>query len=90
MVEHKVKWSTLATFAAGLAVAILNALQDNPGALDPLPKWAQGLILALAPALVAFLAGYRAPHTTRYVDRTRGGSAPATRRMPPDAVPPRI
>jgi hypothetical protein len=64
-VESKVKWASVLAFAAGVVVAILNAVQDTPGLLDPLPKWAQGLILAIAPALVAFLGGYTAPHTRR-------------------------
>lgn len=64
-VESKVKWATAATFVAGVLVAVLNVVQDNPGLLEPLPKWAQALVIALAPALVTFLAGYAAPHTRR-------------------------
>lgn len=64
-VEPKVRWASIAAFAVGLVVALLNAVQDNPGVMEPLPKWAQGLILALAPALVTFLAGYTAPHMSR-------------------------
>lgn len=64
-VESKVKWASAAAFAAGAGVAVLNAVQDSPGVLEPLPKWAQALILALAPTLVTFLSGYSAPHTQR-------------------------
>lgn len=64
-VESKVKWSTTAALVAGLVVAMLTAVQDNPGVLGPLPKWAQVLVLAFGPALVTFLSGYAAPHTTR-------------------------
>ena len=65
IVESKVKWSAVAAFAAGLVVALLNAVQDNPGVLEPLPGWAQFLVITLAPGLVTFLAGYAAPHTRR-------------------------
>ena len=64
-VESKVKWASVLAFAAGIVVAILNAVQDSPGMLGSLPAWAQALILAIAPALVTFLGGYAAPHTSR-------------------------
>lgn len=64
-VESKVKWSAAAMFVVGAIVAALNAVQDNPSLLSPLPDWAQTLIIAIAPALVTFLAGYAAPHTVR-------------------------
>lgn len=64
-VESKVKWASIAAFVAGVVVAVLNTVQDNPGLLSALPKWAQALIIAIAPALVTFLAGYAGPHTSR-------------------------
>lgn len=64
-VESKVKWSAVAAFVAGVVVAILNAVQDNPDLLGSMPTWAQTVIIALAPALLAFLGGYAAPHTAR-------------------------
>ncbi len=65
MVEKKVKASTVAAFIVGALIAALNAVQDNPDVLGPLPTWAQTLIIALAPPLVVFLGGYAAPHTHR-------------------------
>lgn len=64
-VESKVKWASVAAFVAGVLVAVLNTVQDNPGLIAALPKWAQALIIAIAPALVTFLSGYAAPHTSR-------------------------
>lgn len=64
-VEPKVKWASVAAFLAGVLVAVLNTVQDNPGLIDGLPKWAQAIVIAIAPALVTFLAGYAAPHAAR-------------------------
>lgn len=64
-VEAKVKASTWSALAAGMALAVVNAVQDQPGILEPMPGWAQFLILAVLPPLAVFLAGYAAPHTPR-------------------------
>ena len=64
-VETKVKAATWMSFAAGLALAILTAVQDNPGVMAPLPKWLQVVLLALVPAVATFLAGWSAQHTAR-------------------------
>lgn len=64
-VEAKVKASTWSALAAGMVLAVVNAVQDQPGILGPLPEWAQFLILAVLPPLAVFLAGYAAPHTPR-------------------------
>jgi hypothetical protein len=66
-VEHKVVWSTLASAAVSIVLAVLNGLSTNPGALEStgLPKEYQTLVLGLIPPLVVFLCGYKAQHTTR-------------------------
>lgn len=64
-VEAKVKASTWSALAAGMGLAIVNATQEQPGVLDPLPGWSQFLLIAILPPLAAFLAGYAAPHTVR-------------------------
>ena len=58
IVEAKVWAATLATTAASVAVAVLNAVQDNPALLGVFPVWAQSLILVIVPPLLTFLAGY--------------------------------
>lgn len=44
----------------GIAVAALNAIQEQPSLLGPLPVWVQGVVLAVVPALVSFLSAYQA------------------------------
>ena len=62
-VETKVKTTTWATLAASVLLANINAVQDQPGILDPLPAWLQFLIIATIPPVATFLSGYAAPHT---------------------------
>ncbi|MEU2674229.1 holin [Streptomyces sp. NPDC007164] len=70
-VEAKVKAASAATFLAGLAVAVLNAIVADNSLLGPLPGWVQAPLLALVPAALAWLAGYQARHTVRdHVDPT--------------------
>ncbi|MEU0634522.1 holin [Streptomyces sp. NPDC005989] len=72
-VEAKVKAASAATFLAGLAVAVLNAITADSSLLGPLPSWVQAPLLALVPAALAWLAGYRARHTPRdHVDPIQG------------------
>lgn len=49
------------TVLATLLYAIGGAVQDNTSILDGLPPWAQSLILAVLPTLIASAAGYRVP-----------------------------
>jgi len=65
VVEAKVKAATSASFAAGLAVALLNAVVADNSLLGPLPAWVQAPLLALIPTALTFLAGYQARHTPR-------------------------
>lgn len=64
-VETKVKASTAVTLIVGLVVAVLNDVEADASLLGPLPAWLQGLVLALVPGALVFLAGYRARHTPR-------------------------
>lgn len=64
-VETKVKASTAATFAVSLLAMLLNAVVGNSQLLHPLPAWLQGLVIAVAPPLATFVAGWAAPHTPR-------------------------
>lgn len=64
-IEAKVKATTSATFIMSLLAMMLNAVVADSSLLHPLPAWAQGLIIAVAPPLATFLAGYAAPHTPR-------------------------
>jgi len=65
-VETKVKASTVGAYV-GFSV-LLYAVQlfaDQPELLTPLPDVVEPLVLGVIPALVAFIAGYRAKHTAR-------------------------
>ncbi|WP_326739156.1 holin [Streptomyces sp. NBC_01022] len=64
-IETKVTAATVMTFAVGIAAAVLNAVQADSSLLGSLPAWLQAPVLALVPAGLAFLAGYRARHTPR-------------------------
>lgn len=64
-VESKVKAATAVSFAVSLVVVLLNAVVGNSQLLHPLPSWLQGLVIAVAPPLATFLAGWAAPHTPR-------------------------
>lgn len=66
-VEAKVKAASTATFLAGLAIAVLNAVAADSSLLGPLPSWVQAPVLALVPAGLAWLAGYQARHTPRSI-----------------------
>lgn len=51
----------VATTIATLLYAVLETIQANTEVLAFLPSWAQGIVLAVLPTLLAFLAGYRVP-----------------------------
>ncbi|MFD7410162.1 holin [Kitasatospora purpeofusca] len=65
VIETKVKAASAASFGAGLAVALLNAVAADSALLAPLPGWVQAPVLALVPYGVTWLSGYAAPHTPR-------------------------
>lgn len=64
-IEAKVKASTAASFVASLLIMVLNVVVANNQLLHPLPAWLQAFIIAVAPTLVTFLAGFKAPHSPR-------------------------
>lgn len=57
-VESKVVAGSLVTLLAGVAVALLNAVQADSSVLAGLPPWAQFVVLAALPPVLAFAAGY--------------------------------
>ncbi len=65
-VETKVKASTAATYVGSLVLlSVMQAVGADPLLVTPLPDWLEPIVLAIAPAVVAFLGGYSAPHTQR-------------------------
>jgi len=42
----------------GAVLAVMTAVQHNPGLLEPLPRPWQAIILLLAPAVLAFAGAY--------------------------------
>lgn len=64
-VETKVKSATTVTFLASLVIAVLNAVVADDSLLGPLPSWLQAPVIAVAPALLTFLAGWQAKHSPR-------------------------
>lgn len=72
-VETKVTAATLATGLAGVVLALLTWLQDNPGLISALPDTYEGMLWLLVPVLITFISGWLAPHTPRSVsDPYRG------------------
>ncbi len=61
LIEVKVVVSALVTLLASVAFAVLNAVLADNSILGGLPGWVQFVILAAAPPVLAFLAGYRVP-----------------------------
>lgn len=52
--------ATAVSVVLGIVIAALNAVQEDPNLLGPLPVWVQGVILAVVPALISLLATYSA------------------------------
>lgn len=67
----KVIVSTVLALALGVVVAVLNAVQAQPGLIAFLPPWAQFLVLAAVPTLLVGLGGYQAP-AAGIVEQARG------------------
>lgn len=64
-IEAKVTVAAIGSLLAGIALAILTAVQSDPAVISGLPEPVQFVIIAALPPVVAFLSGYAAPHTTR-------------------------
>jgi hypothetical protein len=56
----KMIWSTAGTTLVMVVVAVLNAVQTNPGLIGGLPLWAQSLILIVIPPVLVGFASYQA------------------------------
>lgn len=61
VIEAKVVVAALVTLLASLAAALLNALVADYELLGRLPPWLQFVIIAGAPPVATFLAGYAKP-----------------------------
>jgi uncharacterized membrane protein (Fun14 family) len=65
-VEAKVTAATIAAYLISVAgLAVVNVVESDASLLGPLPDVLEPFVVALAPALAAFLAGYKARHTPR-------------------------
>lgn len=49
----------LGALVPGIILALLLGLQSDPTTIAGLPSWLQGLIVALLPAVIAYLAAYQ-------------------------------
>ena len=65
--EVKVSAATTGALVASLVLALLNATVANSSVLGGLPSWLQFVLLAVAPTLVTWLAGYATPSKTSSV-----------------------
>ena len=65
-VEKKVTAATAGTYVASTALlAGLAAVQDNARLLEWMPDSLTPFVLALAPAAIAFVSGWKAKHSPR-------------------------
>lgn len=72
-IDAKVARAGTAALSVGAVLGIVAAfVLDNPAIVEalPLPPWLIGLVIAVAPAVAAGVAGYIAPHTPRPGDTT--------------------
>lgn len=67
-IETKVTIATFTSLVAGVALAVLTAVQSDPTVIGGLPDTVQFLIIAALPPVLTFLGGYAAPHTPRSGD----------------------
>lgn len=64
-IESKVTVATIASLLAGVALAVLTAVQSDPTVISGLPDGVQFVLIAALPPVLTFLGGYAAPHTHR-------------------------
>jgi hypothetical protein len=57
-VEVKVTAATIGSFAASLAIAVINSVSSDANLLGGLPGWLQFVIILVAPVVLTFLGGY--------------------------------
>jgi hypothetical protein len=60
-IERKVTACTLAATALGGLLAVLNAVQNNPGLIAGLPKEWQSIIFIVVPLILIFATGWTTP-----------------------------
>ncbi|MBT2505167.1 holin [Streptomyces sp. ISL-98] len=66
-VEKKVTAATAGTYVASTGLlGALAVVQDNARLLEWVPDSVTLFVLALVPAAIAFVTGYRARHTPRF------------------------
>jgi hypothetical protein len=63
--ELKVKAMTAVTALVSVGIAVLNDVQSDSSLLGGVPALAQGIILAVVPTVIVFLAGWNTSHTPR-------------------------
>ncbi len=79
-VEAKVRWATLwAYFGSALGMHAVELIARDPVLVTPLPDVVEPFVVALAPALLALLAGIRTRHTPRPDLPLTDGKTPGTR-----------
>lgn len=61
LVERKVTVATVVAGVLGGVLAVLNAIQANPGLIAGLPKSVQSVIFIAVPLVLVFTAGYMVP-----------------------------
>lgn len=66
-VERKVTAATVGSVVAGIVLALLTWLNDNPGLIESIPDQYEGFVWLIVPSLIVFLSGWSAPHTPRSV-----------------------
>lgn len=65
-VETKVKASTVGAYLSSFGLLeVLVEVQDHPLVIGFLPDALEPFVLALVPAAIAFVAGWKARHTPR-------------------------
>ena len=65
-VERKVKAATVAAYiVSAAALAVVNLVRSDATVIAMMPAALEPFVVAILPALAAFLAGYQARHTPR-------------------------
>ena len=65
-VEGKVKWASIwAYIGSTVAMFVIELVSADPVLRSPMPDVVEPFVVALAPALLALLAGIRTKHTPR-------------------------
>ena len=65
IIEWKVVAMTAVSLVLGAVLAVLNTVQADNEMLAPLPGWLRPVVIAVLPAVVKAVVGYRTKHTPR-------------------------